>query len=232
MRIRFALPEGLTYLVDSAYVDEEPLDSLAGVGAVLKSGGVDIGDVQPGAQRRVSIGYVVAPTIENDTAIEVQAAISSIDVPVIGSNIVRLIVRSKPTLRNEKTRVTLTAPREAAPGGEVVVAAHIHNAGESSASGVVLVMPTPVGTTYIPGSAQIDGADFDDQKRREPFGHGNPLTVTRKLGPGASLAVQYRACIDAAVLDGEKIVARAAVSSAEIGEFEPPRRRRCACWRF
>jgi len=227
VRARFVLPEGLTYLVDSAFADNEALDSLAGVGAIVKSGGADIGDVQPGAQRRISIAYIVSPTIENDTVIELQAAISSIDIPIIGSNIIRLIVRSKPNLKNEKTCVSLIALREPVPGADVTVSVNIRNVGESSASGVVLVMPTPIGTTYIPGSAQIDGVDFDDQKRREPFGYANPLTVARKLGPGASLTVQYHAGIDAAIPDGARIVARAAVSSAEISEFELPEASLC-----
>lgn len=222
VRARFVLPEGLTYLVDSAFVDNEALDSLAGVGAIVKSAGADIGDVQPGVKRRISLAYIVSPTIENDTVIELQAAIASIDVPIIGSNIVRLIVRSKPSLKNEKTCVTLTALREAAPGAEVSVGVNIHNGGESSASGVVLVMPAPIGTTYIPGSAQIDGADFDDQKRRDPFGFANPLMTARKLGPGASLAVKYLARIDAAIPDGARIIARAMVSAAEVSEFDLP----------
>ena len=105
LRIRFSLPEGLTYLVDSAHIDAEPLDSLAGVGALVKAAGVDIGDVQPGSERQISLAYVVATTIENDTVVEIQAVISSLDIPTVGSNIVRLTVRSKPRLLNGKTHV-------------------------------------------------------------------------------------------------------------------------------
>ncbi|HTV74358.1 MAG TPA: hypothetical protein VME66_11750 [Candidatus Acidoferrales bacterium] len=222
LRVRFSLPEGLTYLVDSGHIDATPLDSLAGVGSIVNSSGVDIGDVEPGSERRLSLAYVVAPTIENDSVIELQAAISSFDIPVIGSNIVRLIVRAKPKLQNDKTGVSITPVRDTTPGSELIVAARIQNSGESSANGVVLVMPTPIGTTYVPGTIQIDGVDFDDQKRREPFGHANPVTVASKLGPGATLNVQYRARIDALLGDGTPIVARASVGSREISEFDLP----------
>jgi uncharacterized repeat protein (TIGR01451 family) len=222
LRVRFSLPEGLTYLVDSGHIDATPLDSLAGVGAIVNSSGVDIGDVEPGSERRLSLAYVVAPTIENDSVIELQAAISSFDIPVIGSNIVRLIVRAKPKLQNDKTGVTVTPVRDTTPGSDLIVAARIQNSGESSANGVVLVMPTPVGTTYVPGTVQIDGVDFDDQKRREPFGHANPITVANKLGPGATLNVQYRARIDSLLADGTPIAVRASVGSREISEFDLP----------
>ncbi|HEY0797742.1 MAG TPA: hypothetical protein VGD50_01260, partial [Candidatus Baltobacteraceae bacterium] len=220
LRVRFSLPEGLTYLVDSGHIDATALDSLAGVGAIVNSSGVDIGDVEPGSERRLSLAYVVAPTIENDTVVELQAAISSFDIPVIGSNIVRLIVRAKPKLENEKTAVTITAVRDTTPGSELVVSARIANSGESSANGVVLVMPTPIGTSYLPGTSLVDGVDFDDQKRREPFGHANPMTVAQKLGPGATLNVQYRVRIDALLTDSTPIVARASVGAREVSEFD------------
>ena len=86
----------------------------------------------------------------------------------------------------------------------------------------MLMLPTPVGTTYIPGSAQIDGADFDDLKRRDPFGYGGPVTVARKLGPGATLTARYRVRIDPVLPDATLLVARGAVSSMEIGEFDLP----------
>jgi uncharacterized repeat protein (TIGR01451 family) len=222
LRVRFSLPEGMTYLVDSGHIDATPLDSLAGVGAIVNSSGVDIGDVEPGSERRLSLAYVVAPTIENDSVIELQAAISSFDIPVIGSNIVRLIVRAKPKLQNEKTSVSITPVRDTTPGSDLIVAARIQNSGESSANGVVLVMPTPIGTTYLPGTVSVDGAEFDDQKRREPFGHANPVTVAHKVGPGATLNVQYRVRIDPLLGDATPIVARASVGSREISEFDVP----------
>jgi uncharacterized repeat protein (TIGR01451 family) len=220
IRIRFSLPEGLTYLVDSARIDNAPLDSIAGVGSLVKSGGAEIGEVEPGAERKISLAYIVAPTMENGTTIEIQAAIASSDLPLVGSNIVRLVVRSKPQLAGEETKLTLTGPREVLPGSELTVSARVHNAGQSSANDVVVALPTPIGTAFVEGSAQVDGAAVDDRKQRDPFGYQHPLVIARKLGPGASASVQFRVKVDAPLQDGTKIEAHGSVASRETSEFE------------
>ena len=107
-RVRFRLPEGLTYLVGTARIDESPIDERGGLTSLLQSSGADLGDVPPGGERRVSLAYSVAPTIENGTQIALQAAVASFEVPLIGSNVVRLIVRSRPTLAGASTRLSLT----------------------------------------------------------------------------------------------------------------------------
>jgi uncharacterized repeat protein (TIGR01451 family) len=222
IRVRFALPEGLTYLVDSARVDNSELDSSAGVGALVSSSGAEIGDVDAGAERRISVAYIVAPTMENGTTIEIQAAIASIDLPLIGSNIVRLVVRSKPLLQSDETKLAIAAPREVLPGSELTVSARVHNAGQSSANDVVVALPVPIGTAFIEGSAQVDGTAVDDRKERDPIGHRRPLVIARKLGPGATATATYRVRVDAPLQDGTKIEARGWVASRETSEFELP----------
>ncbi len=104
-RVRFRLPEGLTYLVGTAQIDGVEVDEQGGLTSLLQSSGAKLGDVPAGGERRVSLEYTVAPTIENGTQIALQAAIASFEVPVIGSNVVRLVVRSRPTLQAPATKL-------------------------------------------------------------------------------------------------------------------------------
>src|SRR6185312_1093945 len=112
LRVRFTLPDGLRYLVGSARIDDVPLDEPGGETALLASNGADIGEVPPGTERKISISYLVASTIENGATIELQAAIASLEIPVIGSNVLRLVARSAPELRNASTGVALEPVRE------------------------------------------------------------------------------------------------------------------------
>ena len=88
-RVRFRLPDGLTYLVGTARIDD---DAGRGTGPhhAAQGSGADIGEIAPGGERRISLDYSVASTIEDGTPITIQAAIASFEVPVIGSNVVRL----------------------------------------------------------------------------------------------------------------------------------------------
>ena len=48
--------------------------------------------------RRIEVAYSVTGAIENGTTVELQAALASFELPPAGSNVVRLVVRSKPQL--------------------------------------------------------------------------------------------------------------------------------------
>jgi uncharacterized repeat protein (TIGR01451 family) len=218
-RVRFRLPEGLTYLVGTARIDETPVDERGGLTTLLQGSGADIGEIPPGGERRISLAYSVASTIEDGTQIAIQAAIASFEVPVIGSNIVRLVVRSKPLLRNPKTTLAVAAVREAVPGGELQIRALIHNAGDSSAHDVIALLPVPPQTTYVERSARIDGREAAGLSDVEPFGLGRPAIVTSTLAPGATIEVAYRARIDAVLDDKTAIVVRGSVCSPEVPEF-------------
>jgi len=218
-RIRFKLPDGLTYLVGTAQIDDALIDEQGGLTSLLQGAGAPLGDVPPGGERRVSLAYTVAPTIENGTQIALQAAISSFEVPVIGSNVVRLVVRSRPTLKNAATRLTLTPVREAAPGAELALRVQVHNSGQSSAHDVIVLMPVPAHTTYVPQSARVDGRPREVAGETEPFGIARPAIVAPTLGPGATLDVGYRVRIDPTLEDGTPIVAHASVCTHELPEF-------------
>src|SRR5580698_6837402 len=142
VRVRFNLPEGLVYLVGSGQLDGSDLDDELGNSPLLSRSGAHIGDVAPGDERRIEISYSVAGAIENGTTIELQAAVASFELPPVGSNVVRLIARSKPQLANALTRITSEARQDADPGSEAQITVRMHNAGESSAHDVVVVCPT------------------------------------------------------------------------------------------
>jgi hypothetical protein len=221
-RVRFRLPEGLTYLVGTARVDETPIDEHGGLTSLLQSSGASIGDVPAGGERRISLAYSVAQTIENGTPISIQAAIASFEVPLIGSNIVRLVVRSRPVLQGSGTRLSLAPIREALPGAELALGVQIHNSGQSSAHDVIVLLPVPAHTSYVAQSARVDGRAATAAAHDEPFGIARPTIVAPALGPGATLDVAYRVRVDSALDDSTPIVARASVCTQELPEFALP----------
>ncbi|HVA33688.1 MAG TPA: hypothetical protein VNG31_06035, partial [Candidatus Baltobacteraceae bacterium] len=116
VRVRFNLPDGLVYLVGSGELDGTLLDDELGNSPLLARSGAHIGDVVPGEERRIEISYSVAGAIENGTTIELQAAVAAFEVAPVGSNIVRLIARSRPLLENALTGIAIEARSEPVPG--------------------------------------------------------------------------------------------------------------------
>jgi uncharacterized repeat protein (TIGR01451 family) len=218
-RVRFRLPEGLTYLVGTARIDDVAIDEMGGLTSLLQSSGASLGDVPPGGERKISLAYSVAPTIENGTQIALQAAIASFEVPLIGSNVVRLVVRSRPTLQSGGTKLSLTPVREAVPEAELQLKAQIHNSGQSSAHDVIVLLPVPANTSYVAGSARVDGRTPAGLSETEPFGLSRPTIVAPTLGPGATLDVNYTVRVDATLEDATPIVANASVCTQELPEF-------------
>ncbi len=221
LRVRFNLPDGLRYVPGSARVDDRPLDDVRGETSLLAPNGADIGEVPPGVERRISLAYVVAPTIENGATLDLQAALASNETEVIGSNLARLVAVSAPELENPETIASLEAVRVAEPGEEVHVAARVHNSGHATAHDVVVVLPVPDRTTYVGGSAKIDGREAPiDERGGDPFGYGNATIASPSLAAGAMLVVEYRARIDTPLDDNTRLVLGGAVASAETAEFE------------
>ncbi|HMC48798.1 MAG TPA: hypothetical protein VKJ77_26020, partial [Caballeronia sp.] len=191
------LPDGLRYLAGSARIDDVPLEEARGETALLAPSGADIGEVPPGVERRISIAFLVNATIENGAAIELQAALASHETGVIGSNVVRLAAKSNPILQNPATVASLEATRSAEPGEEIRVIARVYNSGQSTARDVVVVLPVPDRTTYVAGSARVDGREITQRDERgDPFGFGTAPVAAGHLAAGATLVVEYRARID------------------------------------
>jgi uncharacterized repeat protein (TIGR01451 family) len=218
-RVRFRLPEGLTYLVGTARIDDTLLDEKGGLTTLLQTSGADIGEIPAGGERRISVSYTVATTIENGTPVTLQAAVASFDVPVIGSNIVRLVVNSRPVLENPKTTLALAPVREANPGEELQLNARVHNSGQSSAHDLVVLLPVPAHTTFSPNSVTVEGRSVAPGSETEPFGEARPAIVAPTLGPGTTIDVGYRVRIDTSLEDATPITAHGTVCSQEIAEF-------------
>ncbi len=219
VRVRFNLPDGLVYLVGTGQLDGVDLDDEAGNSPLLARSGAPIGDVAPGQERRIEIAYSVAGAIENGTTIELQAAVASFELPPVGSNVVRLIARSRPQLRNALTAIAIEPRSEPAPGAEAQITVRLHNAGESSARDVVVVAPIPERTSYVLNSARVNGREIE-RDFGVPFDRLYAPIVAPMLAASASATLVYRVRIDTPLEDGTAIVARAQVASQETAAFE------------
>jgi uncharacterized repeat protein (TIGR01451 family) len=218
VRVRFNLPDGLVYLVGTGQLDAVSLDDEQGNSPLLSRSGAHIGDVGPGEERRIEISYSVAGAIENGTTIELQAAVASFEVPPVGSNIVRLIARSRPQLQNALTGISIEARAEPVPGAEAQITVRLHNAGESSAHDVVVVAPVPEHTRYVPNSARVNGREIE-RDLGLPYDRVHAPIVTANLAASASATLIYRVRIASSLHDGTPIVARAQIASQETAAF-------------
>jgi uncharacterized repeat protein (TIGR01451 family) len=219
VRVRFNLPDGLVYLVGSGQLDGTPLDDEHGNSPLLARAGADIGDVAPGEERRIAIAYSVAGAIENGSTVELQAAVAAFELPPVGSNIVRLVARSRPALENALTTVAIESRQhDPHPGGEATITVKVHNAGESSAHDVVVVAPIPEHTTYVPNSARVNGREIE-RDLLAPFDRVHAPIIAQSLPASATVTLQYRVRIDDPLADGTGIFARAQIASQEMHAF-------------
>lgn len=221
LRVRFSAPEGLRYIPGSARVDDRALEDVRGETALLAANGADVGEVPPGVERRIALAYVLTSTVENGAVFDLQAALVANETDVIGSNVVRLVAQSAPVLDNPDTVASLEAVRVAEPGEEIICSARVRNAGHATAHDVVVVLPVPDFTAYVPGSARIDGREVAiDERGGDPFGFGNATIASTALAAGATLVVEYRARIESPLDDNTRIGLGGAVASSETAEFE------------
>lgn len=219
VRVRFTLPDGLVYLLGSAQLDGTVDDDELGNSPLLSRGGADIGDVAPGQERRIELAYSVAGAIENGTTIELQAAVASFELPPVGSNVVRLVARSRPQLHNALTGVTIDAKPDPVPGAEAQITVRLHNAGESSAHDVVVVAPIPEHTAYVAGSARVNGREVERDLGGAGFDRTYAPIVARTLPASASATLVYRVRIHTPLADGTVVTARARIASQETPAF-------------
>lgn len=219
VRVRFNLPDGLVYLIGSGQLDGTELDDEHGNSPLLARAGADIGDVAPGQERRIEIAYSVAGAIENGSTVEVQAAVAAFELAPVGSNIVRLVARSRPALENALTNASIESRQhEPKPGGEATVTVRVHNAGESSAHDVVVVAAIPEHTSYVPNSARVNGRELE-RDLLSPFDRVHAPVISKTLPASATVTLQYRVRVDDPLENGTTIVARAQVASQEISAF-------------
>ncbi len=214
VRVRFALPSGVAYVEGSDTVDDAPVENERLVG----SDGAALGDLAPNAQRRVACSYRVNDRIEDGSELLFQAALVTDQTSVVASNVERLIVRSEPVLQGTPTLVTIDAPAQPKPGDVIAIRATITNTGASSAHDVLVFLPVPLHTRYVPRSARIGGRALIDSGD-EPFDYSSETIVAERLAPAQAVVVEYQAAIDAPLADGTRIKVNGAVSSREIHEF-------------
>jgi uncharacterized repeat protein (TIGR01451 family) len=219
VRIRFNVPDGLVYLVGSGRLGGRELDDDQGNSPLLSRAGASIGDVAPGQERRIDIAYSVAGAIENGTIVELQAAVASFELPPTGSNVVRLVARSKPQLANALTRIALEPLADPVPGSHAQITIRIHNAGESTARDVIVASAIPENATYVAGSATLNGRELEPELGTS-FGRLHAPVILHALGARASATLVYRVSIDTPLAGGTQIVARATVASQETAGFQ------------
>lgn len=214
VRVRFAAPSGVSAIEGSDTLDDAPLES----GRLIASEGAALGELAQNAQLRVACSFRVDDRIEDGTELLFQAALSTDQTPVLGSNRERLVVRSQPLLQNTSTFVTIVAPDEPKPGDVITIQATIANTGASSAQDVLAFLPLPPNTAYVSRSARIAGRALVNAPD-EPFDYANETIVAERLAPGQSIVAEYQARIDAPLADGTRIKATGAISSREVEEF-------------
>ncbi|MBV8637906.1 MAG: hypothetical protein JO322_07445 [Candidatus Eremiobacteraeota bacterium] len=215
VRVRFAHPQGCEHVAGGDLVDDAPLEGDAGF---IDPNGAPIADLEPNAQRRVTCTFRVNDTIEDASELVFQAALVTDQTPLVGSNIERVAVRSRPELQNSSTLVTLSAPAQPHPGDVISIRATVRNTGASSAHDVVVILPAPAHTTYIARSARVDGRLVAGVEG-EAFDYDSATVVSERLAPGQSVLVEYQAQIDSPLADGTRIKASGTVGSRESAEF-------------
>ncbi|HEY1884378.1 MAG TPA: hypothetical protein VGG51_15220 [Candidatus Cybelea sp.] len=218
VRIRFNLPDGLVYLVGSGRLNGRELDDESGNSPLLSRAGASVGDVAADEERRVEIAYSVAGAIENGTIVELQAAVASFELPPTGSNVVRLVARSKPQLANALTRIAIEPLADPIPGSQAQVTIRIHNAGESTARDVIVAAPIPENSTYVAGSAALNGREIE-RGLGAPFDRLHAPVILQSLPARASATLVYRLAIDNPLAGGTQVVARAEIASQETAGF-------------
>ena len=156
------------------------------------------------------LAYVVAPTIENGAAIELQAALVSNETDVIGSNVVRLVASSAPQLENPETvAVARSGPRRRAGRRNPRRGARSQQRPRDRARRrrrAAGPRPDQLHRRAAPASTAARSRSTSAAATRS-------ASATRRsprpaLAAGATLVVEYRARIDSPLDDNTRIVAR------------------------
>lgn len=216
VRIRFSHPQGASHIPEADLLDDRPLTD---GGHLADATGALVGDLESNTQRKVSCSFRVNDTIEDGTELVFQAALVSNQTPLLASNIERITVRSRPVLQNTSTLVTLSASEKPRPGDTITIRGTVLNSGSSSAHDVVVILPTPEHTSYVPRSARVDGrivVGFEG----EAFDYDSATVVSDILAPGQSVTLEYQVTIDSPLSDSTRIKAVGSVGSRECSEFD------------
>ncbi|MGZ3496579.1 MAG: hypothetical protein ACXWNJ_05405 [Vulcanimicrobiaceae bacterium] len=215
VRVRFALPPGVAQIDGTAMVDDAALTDGE---SFVATEGAALPDLESGSQRTVACSFRVNEPVEDGTELVFQAALAADQTPLVASNIERRTVRSAPVLQNTQTLVTIAAPNEPKPGDTIAVRATIANTGQSSARDVMVILPLPEYTSYVPRSARVGGRALLNIEG-EPFDYASETIAAQRLAPGQSVVVEYQATIEAPLPDGTRLKVSGVAASREVAEF-------------
>ncbi len=215
-------PSGATYRQGSTTWDGVPVpDGATGDRNPLASldGGLDLGDIAPGALATVRFTVRIDDPLPDDTLIlNVAEAEGSPGLTGFGS--VTQIVRSSPVFDVDKA-ADVTGSVE--PRERVTYTLTVANVGNEAATGVVLTDATPSGTNYVPGSTTVNGSPVADDGTNplDPSNDGLRLPDLPVGGP--PVAVAFEVTVADPVADGTVITNEATVASAEGVSAPSPR---------
>jgi uncharacterized repeat protein (TIGR01451 family) len=148
-----ATPTNTTYVADSATVDGTPVP---GATNPLESG-VALPDTAPGESHTVTFQVLVDTPLDNGISITNQAIVESDQGPTATDEVAHT-VQSAPKL----TLVKTSAPVEGGkvtPGTTITYTITVMNAADATevAKELTLLDPTPASTSYVAGSAKLNG---------------------------------------------------------------------------
>ena len=199
-----ATPEGTTYVAESATVD-----TVAVPGATNPfESGYSLPNMAPGDSHTLTFQVLADPVLDNGSSITNTATLDSDQGSATDD--ATHTVQSQSVLDLEKT----SSPAEGGPvtpGTTVTYSIVVTNAAEANevAEELVLTDPTPAGTTYVQGSAKLDGVAIE--------GEGNPLQegyAVPDLAPGETATVTYDVTVDSPLAKGT-VVSNMAKLTAE-----------------
>jgi uncharacterized repeat protein (TIGR01451 family) len=195
-----ATPTNTTYVAGSTKLDGVAVADNASAPLNPLQDGQALPDMVPGSTHTFTFNVLVDKPLDNAIPIANTATLSHDQGPDT-SNGATLTVQSAPALTIAKT----SAPAEGGavtPGTTIAYSIVVTNAASATekAKQLKLVDPTPAYTTYVEGTAKVDGTAL--------AGNGNPFNVPLTLSdllPGASHTIVFSVKVDSPLAKGTVI---------------------------
>jgi uncharacterized repeat protein (TIGR01451 family) len=195
-----ATPTNTTYVAGSTKLDGVAVADNASAPLNPLQDGQALPDMVPGSTHSFTFNVLVDKPLDNAIPIANTATLSH-DQGANTSNGATLTVQSAPALTIAKT----SAPAEGGavtPGTTIAYSIVVTNAASATekAKQLKLVDPTPAYTTYVEGTAKVDGTAL--------AGNGNPFNVPLTLSdllPGASHTIVFSVKVDSPLAKGTVI---------------------------
>jgi large repetitive protein len=217
VRVRDVTPTNTTYVANSARENGSAIPGGTtnpfepGPGYLLADSTLD-----PGESETLTFRVEVNTPLPNTTAINNTATATATNGPGPVSDTANHTVASAPGLTVSKT----SSPSEGGPvtpGTTITYTVVVTNdaLATETATGVSLADATPANTTYVAGSARLDGATVPDNTTGPP----NPFEggeVLADMAPGDSVTATFQVVANRPLDNGLQIANTATVSSNEL----------------